>query len=430
MIICENKNQCDCLTNMDIEATVDNNVGNPNVTVTKNNNKVVFAFSGLKGAIGQPGSNGSDGAQGNPGLDGKTGTTPKLGASAHIGQTIGEPNVEVTVSGSDEEPVFNFTFNGIRGNDGHDGRDGVDGIDGVNGRDGKDGLDAKAEDIERAVRTEIETQLEQMDADMQTLTWLKYAIDGYENDEQAFARLIAAARDYKDNGKTKLDEAYAGVNALVVKQQDGTYRASSFLTSLIGSNDGQGSGTEGWSGVITSADIHDAMVDVFANYTNDANTMTARIFALANANGSTIKLKADQINLNGRTWADIISFGSMINDAFSGDGTYNNVTIDSESIQVSGASTGTKSNCYTIIEPDQITIHKQSSGNIQQATISPNSFAIGNLEYDNLTRTLSGANSIFVGSGNDRIEIDSVFLNNILERLIVLEDWYNDAHEI
>lgn len=39
------------------------------------------------------------------------------------------------------------------------------------------------------------------------------------------------------------------------------------------------------------------MVDVFANYTNDANTMTARIFALANADGSTIKLDADKINL-------------------------------------------------------------------------------------------------------------------------------------
>ena len=40
------------------------------------------------------------------------------------------------------------------------------------------------------------------------------------------------------------------------------------------------------------------MVDVFANYTNDANTMTARIFALANANGSNILLDADHINLN------------------------------------------------------------------------------------------------------------------------------------
>ena len=133
-----------------------------------------------------------------------------------------------------------------------------------------------------------------MDADMQTLSWLKYAIDGHEDSKQAFARLIAAAREYRDAGKTKLDQAYAGVNALVEKQQDGSYKATSFLTSLVSDIS-----SEGYSGIITSADIHDAMVDVFARYTNDANTMTARIFALANANGSAIKLKADQIDLNG-----------------------------------------------------------------------------------------------------------------------------------
>ena len=95
MIICENKNQCDCLANMNIEATVDNSTGTPSVAVTKNNDKIVFAFSGLKGATGKPGLDGADGQQGDPGLNGKTGGIPKLGASAHIGHTIGEPNVEV-----------------------------------------------------------------------------------------------------------------------------------------------------------------------------------------------------------------------------------------------------------------------------------------------------------------------------------------------
>lgn len=309
----------DILENIVVEAHVDNTTGTPNVAVVKGENKITLNFSGLKGESGDSGHDaeqgpqgpkgdkgdkgdtGAQGPQGEPGYDGKTGKTPMISATASYNSTVGgEPHVHVDVDGTAENPVLNFRFSGLRGKDGVDGQDGRDGRDGVDGQDGKDGIDgmnAKAEDIERAVHTEIESQLEDLDADLQTLSWLTYAIDGYENDKQAFARLIAAARDYKDNGKTKLDEAYAGVNALVTKQADGTYKATSFLTSLVGSNTGDSS-QEGHSGVITSADIHEATVDVFATYTNDAKTITARIFTLANEEGSNILLDADHIDLN------------------------------------------------------------------------------------------------------------------------------------
>lgn len=319
----EQMSERDLLQDIVVEAHVDDTTGTPNVAVVKGENKITLNFSGLKG---EPGNSGEDavgiqgpkgdkgdkgdtgvqGPQGEPGYDGKTGKTPVIGATATYDYSVAgnQPHVHVDVDGEPEHPVFNFRFSGLRGLDGADGqdgrngRDGVDGQDGKDGKDGIDGLNAKAEDIERAVRTEVGSQLEQLDADISKLSWLTYAIDGYENDKEAFARLIAAARDYKNNGKTKLDEAYAGVNALITKQADGTYTATSFLTSLVGSNTGGGSGTGSQSGVITAADIHSATVDVFSTYTNDAKTITARIFTLANEDGSNILLDADHINLN------------------------------------------------------------------------------------------------------------------------------------
>ena len=52
MIVCENNNVCQCgngLANIEVEATVDNTEGTPSVAVSKERNKLTFAFSGLKG---------------------------------------------------------------------------------------------------------------------------------------------------------------------------------------------------------------------------------------------------------------------------------------------------------------------------------------------------------------------------------------------
>lgn len=147
MIVCDNNNtscSCDCLANIDIDAVVDDTTGRPSVSVNREGNKFTFAFSGLKGQAGQDGRDGQsvqgeDGRQGEPGLQGAQGITPKIQAEAHVDNTVGDPSVRVTRSGTDERPVFDFTFSGIKGLngtngvDGRDGEDGRDGIDGTNG---------------------------------------------------------------------------------------------------------------------------------------------------------------------------------------------------------------------------------------------------------------------------------------------------------
>lgn len=141
----------DILSDIDINATVDSNTGTPNVHVDKGENSFTLNFTGLKGETGprgekgergdrgeqgNDGNDGRDGKDGKDGADGRNGITPHLRATASVGNAIGVPNVEVSVSGTDEEPIFNFWFNGIRGKDGHDGVDGTNGKDGVDGRDG------------------------------------------------------------------------------------------------------------------------------------------------------------------------------------------------------------------------------------------------------------------------------------------------------
>ena len=144
MIVCDNNNTsctCDCLSNIDIDAVVDNTTGTPSVTVNREGNKFTFAFSGLKGQDGQDGRDGQsiqgeEGLQGEPGEKGDSGITPNIQAQAHINNTVGEPTVEVTRDGTIESPIFHFTFSGLKGLDGKDGIDGQDGEDGVDGIDG------------------------------------------------------------------------------------------------------------------------------------------------------------------------------------------------------------------------------------------------------------------------------------------------------
>lgn len=323
----------DVFDNIEVDATVDDTIGTPSVNVThdKENNKLTFAFSGIKGEVGETGSDGQDGQsitydslteeqknelkgpqgergpqgdtgatgdtgaqgpKGYDGIDGAPGTYPQLRAQANIGNTVGNPSVRVTVEGTNDSPILNFYFDGIKG---ANGTNGINGTNGRDGRDGIDGRDATIEQIEDAVAGEIERQLDEFDDALEAASWLKYAINGYEDSKQSFARLIAAAREYDSTGKTKLDEAYAGVNALVTKNNDGTYTATSFLTSLVGGGEGE---PQSQSGFITTSNLSESIADMYSTYNTNTATAVARIFAIASQQGSTLSLTANQIRLN------------------------------------------------------------------------------------------------------------------------------------
>ena len=88
-------------------ATVDETTGVPSVQVSKSgtseNPSFEFAFTGLKGDNGE---------------NGKDGVTPKITATATVDETTGVPSVQVSKSGTSENPSFEFAFTGLKGESG------------------------------------------------------------------------------------------------------------------------------------------------------------------------------------------------------------------------------------------------------------------------------------------------------------------------
>lgn len=143
--------------------------------------------------------------------------------------------------------------------------------------------------------------------EIQRLEWLAAGVESKANSQQAVTDLFAAAQD-----------AYAGVNALVQKNGNGTYTAKSSLTAMI---DGR------LSGFATESYVDGAISTLFA----EGGAGTASVTAKVNDAMSNVSINANQINLNGQTtFINAIGNAITVNKfhAVTPSGTYVNSSVD------------------------------------------------------------------------------------------------------
>lgn len=117
--------------NISANATITGTTGTPSVSVTKDgtleNPIFTFGFENLKGEQGIQGVAGRDGTNGTNGKDGKDGVTPDITMEVSVDDTSGTPSATVTRSGQLATPVYNVAFSGIKGYKGDRGERGETG---------------------------------------------------------------------------------------------------------------------------------------------------------------------------------------------------------------------------------------------------------------------------------------------------------------
>lgn len=102
-------------------ASVGSTTGTPSVQVSKSQTGNVtnfdFAFQNLKGEQGQ---------QGKAGTNGTDGVTPEIAVTATVDANTGTPSVEVTKTGTAENPSFALAFHNLKGEQGQGGGGGTE----------------------------------------------------------------------------------------------------------------------------------------------------------------------------------------------------------------------------------------------------------------------------------------------------------------
>ena len=103
----------------EVQATIDANVGIPEVSADYVNGVLYFDFKNLKGTQGVPGQTGAAAGFGTP--------------TATVDGNVGTPGVSVTASGPDTAKVFSFAFTNLKGDQGDQGIQGPEGPEGPTG---------------------------------------------------------------------------------------------------------------------------------------------------------------------------------------------------------------------------------------------------------------------------------------------------------
>lgn len=428
-------------------AAIGNTVGTPNVEVRRSgtdaNPVFEFIFNGLRGKDGSDGRDGRDGRDGHDGIDGVAQITDEIieNIKNRVIEAIGQLDTEIQQKVEDIVNEADWWQNhipeGVIGSDSNFGEQNVqeylqriglwftsdgdtytkwstirqtyDGIyNDVNqlkasqSTGGTVDYEALAGSLYTYITGETITSGVQAtwahflglgDDTIQMLEWMASGMRAQANSEQAVAGLFAAAAEHSD-ALTIANAAMAGVNAIVEKDANGNYVAKSSLVSTIASQvEGQLQPVS-TAGLATEAYVNSAVASLFAdNGTGRAYVTTYVDDALSN-----VTISADDINLNGRTWADVINLGTLLTNAFYSGGMFDNnyhTVIDQEGVTVSSA--GNKSGNKTNVSSSGISFYQSSTYGSLSGSIGATGLSLPGVTYSVVD--VSGTNNTFNVAG-------------------------------
>lgn len=104
-------------------------------TIGENGNWFVGDTDTGKPARGEKGEQGEQGIQGVQGVAGQDGITPDISINATVNNNVGTPSVSVEKTGTTENPVFNLSFENLKGEQGLQGERGEQGDKPIKGVD-------------------------------------------------------------------------------------------------------------------------------------------------------------------------------------------------------------------------------------------------------------------------------------------------------
>lgn len=150
------------------------------------------------------------------------------------------------------------------------------------------------------------------DDKLEMLEWITAGVEAQANDEESVAELFASAKGQGESAYAGLDARVRTIEGSYVSETNLSTKVNNSINSLVQQSTRYNSFSEMSSSVDDSiagiaTEVNSQLNSAISTMFAEGGEAEAKISAIVQDNMSTVEISADNINLNGLTWAEIIS---------------------------------------------------------------------------------------------------------------------------